>query len=83
MLLNEGTLPVDAAGLRRVAEPERHGEAGYDWRVEGAWDAVLEAWRPCLPARVGRLGHAEMADLAARADAGPCGWWPRHLLDGR
>ncbi len=80
--LGDGRLAVDREALRPVWEPLMTSE--YDWRAEGAWEAVADAWWPCLPRRIRDLGRAALARLVSAPGTHlRGGWHPTHLLDGR
>ncbi len=45
-----GTLAIDREALRPTPGTLAvEARAGYDWRAEGAWEAVLGLWGPVLP----------------------------------
>ncbi len=69
--LSSGVHVVDEDALAPVpgGDPAVR-EAGYDWRVPGSWERVVDLWDPVLPRSLRGLSLAGAADLAARCAKG-------------
>ncbi len=62
----DGSLPSAPDGLAVPSDvAEGMDEAGYDWRVPGAWEAVVALWGPCLPRPLRGVGAASLGRLAS------------------
>ncbi len=54
-------------------------DAGYDWRVPGAWDAVRDTWARFLPRDARRAGPEDFAAFATASARTPHPWRARPM----